>query len=648
MKARRFLHSTILGAACFSSALLTPCTAHEATTQTSAELAVNGLKAIELLPADADSVISINTQACLKLYRALGEKEEGTEWEPIKSIAIGVPNSVPACIDALTDAAAPYAEAYTAAMLLAFWQLPANEHIRELQTSECDKLINGLRALNGMEQAIRSLQQFRAYTVFEFQPGQEAARRHYIDRIEELFEPSAPRYEDKGWKGAGLLVQKEQATESPDEQAGEPLPEDVQKALEELQLYLVYQEVGDCLIIACCNNPAELKLGNGNTPPQQNLPAIETTELAMPYNTPLLAARIDAAALNSLQHLGTHIYQALETPVRLTFTAAAASDFHAAAKMQESLNALDAFGAELAKLKQPMQHPMHIAMWYTPEYGNCIRIAAEWDACGAAFTEGTLRHTGGTGTPAFTIEASGLTCPQAPDWKSLTKSAAGIVNGLMFTLCPVPEDGQPAKDIIGHDFYRTVDAFSALNATLGDTWMLRLEEFCHQGIQETTNGPASVFETRSTFCISLQDGTQLIPAWKNFIHTTQEALSKLDPENESPDFFDKATLIERTEGPVSYYETKDQTGTIAIAGNELILCSNRPYGEALATQESARTLRGLTIQINTEPLLRDAEATAPVPQMLNIISGGVLHLTTEDDKFKLHIDLTTSKPLNLK
>lgn len=644
MRARRFIHSIVLAATCWGGALLTPCTAQETATTTSPWVYTNGLKAAELLPADADSVVVLNTDAELKLSRAIGRKEAPADWAAIKSIAIGVPNSVPASAEAFADAAAPYGRAAVAGIVLPFWKLIANPTIQELQTTIAATLFADIETEADFVQAIRALQDVRLYAVIEFQPGQEAKRRELIAHIENAAKEPAMRYDNNGWKGV-LILHKNDLTATPDEKN---LPEAIQKTLDELQLYIVYQEVGDCLVIACCNNPAELELGNGDTAALQSLPTELAAELAMPYNTPLLAARIDAAALNSLQHLVAHICRALETPLKLTFAAAAASDFHAAADMQKSLESLNAFGAELAKAEQPMQQPLHIGIWHTPEHGNSIRLAAEWDACGAEFSESTLRHTGGIGKPVFSMAASGLTLPNAPDWKVLTRAGAGIINGFMFTIAPPPEDGQAAEMFIGKDFYRILDAFSDLTATIGSTWMLCIEEFEHQGIRETENGPATLCETRSTFTVSLNDRAGFAPACKNFIRTAQEALNNLSPEEPPTDIITELGMTKRTEGAVTYYETKGQTGTTAIAGDELILCSSRPYGEAIATQERPQTICGLTLQMHLEPILKDSEHREALQPLLDVIGGGALRLTTEEGKFKLYANLNTTTPLNLK
>ncbi len=645
MRTGRFIHSIVLGATCWGGALLTPCIAQEtAPATTSPWVYTNGLKAAELLPADADSVVVLNTDAELKLNRAIGRKEAPADWAAIKSIAIGVPNSLPACAEAFADAAAPYGRAAVAGIVLPFWKLIAAPTIQELQTTIAATLFADIEQAAEFEQAILALQDVRLYAVIEFQPGQEAKRRELIAHIENAIKEPAIRYDANGWKGV-LILHKNDLTATPDDR---PLPEAIQKALDELQLYIVYREVGDCLVIACCNNPAKLELGNGDTAAIQSLPTELAAELAMPYNTPLLAARIDAAALNSLQHLVAHICRALETPLRLTFAAAAASDFHAAADMQKSLEALNAFGAELAKAEQPMQQPLHIGIWHTPEHGNSIRLAAEWDACGAEFSESTLRHTGGIGKPVFSMAASRLTLPNAPDWRVLTKASAGIINGLMFTIAPPPEDGQAAEVFIGKDFYRVMDAFSDFTATIGDTWMLCIEEFQHQGMRETENGPATLCETRSTFTVSLNDRAGFAPACKNLIRTAQEALNNLSPEEPPTDIIAELGMTKRTEGAVTYYETKDQTGTTAIAGDELILCSSRPYGEAIATQERPQTICGLTLQMRLEPILRDSEHREALQPLLDVFGGGSLRLTTEEGKFKLYANLSTTTPLNLK
>ena len=645
MRTGRFIHSIVLAATCWGGALLTPCTAQEtAPTTTNPWVYTNGLKAAELLPADADSVVVLNTDAELKLSRAIGRKEAPADWAAIKSIAIGVPNSVPACAEAFADAAAPYGRAAVAGIVLPFWNLIANPSIQELQTTIAATLFADIETEADFVQAIRALQDVRLYAVIEFQPGQEAKRRELIAHMENAAKEPDIRYDANGWKGV-LVLHKNDLTATPDDK---PLPEAIQKALDELQLYIVYQEVGDCLVIACCNNPAELELGNGDTAALQSLPTELAAELAMPYNTPLLAARIDAAALNSLQHLVAHICRALETPLRLTFAAAAASDFHAAADMQKSLESLNAFGAELAKAEQPMQQPLHIGIWHTPEHGNSIRLAAEWDACGAEFSESTLRHTGGIGKPVFCMAASRLTLPNAPDWKVLTRAGAGIINGFMLTMTAPPEDGQTAEMFIGKDFYRILDAFSDLTATIGSTWMLCIEEFQHQGIRETENGPATLCETRSTFTVSLNDRAGFAPACKNFIRTAQEVLNNLFPEEPPTDIITELGMTKRTEGAVTYYETKDQTGTTAIAGDELILCSSRPYGEAIATQERPQTICGLTLQMHLEPILKDSEHREALQPLLDVIGGGALRLTTEEGKFKLYANLSTTTPLNLK
>ena len=100
MKASRLLTTTLLGAVCAGATLSAADNEQIPTAETAQQPLPDTMSAAALLPDDADSVVVLNNEAWMKLHRALGGTDRDAEWESIKSIAIGMPNSTGTCIDA--------------------------------------------------------------------------------------------------------------------------------------------------------------------------------------------------------------------------------------------------------------------------------------------------------------------------------------------------------------------------------------------------------------------------------------------------------------------------------------------------------------------------------------------------------------------
>lgn len=640
MKATRLLTTTLLGSICLGAPVSTACNEQISTVETVLHPRSYTMSAAALLPNDTDSFVVLNNEAWQKLYRALDITDLDSEWESVKSVAIGMPNSTTTCIDAVVDATAPFAKAITSAFVLPFWALVADEQVRKLQMPEDADLSANINEDEDYEELLHALPLFKFYTVLEFYPGKEASRSDLIARLEEKMQDEK-RYEQDGWKGFCLFTPDFDAAE----QEGKPIPEKIRQAAKEIHLYLLYKEVGNHLILACCNNPEELNGGIDATKGAQCLSTPFFNEATSPLNTPMLAARIEAPVLNSLQRILKVTLQALEAPIRTTFAAVAVSDFHAAAEIKKSLDALDTFGAELAKLERPVQHPLQVTIRHTNEQAPpMLLLEAEWDACGAEFTEGTLRHCADRGTPIFTMQASGLSIPNAPNLKTMAEAGIHIINGIFFTASPKPEAGEQAKAFINEGFNRNrvVNALSDFTATWGDTWRICIEEFCHQGITESGDGPSNIFEERITSNVSIRDSAAFVATWKNLINTTAEAFKSTDSPEIAADLTESTQLVEERIGNATIYHDNESPCTITLTENELMFCSCRPYAEALIAQESPRTIRGFTLQMDLDKLANTEEEKANIAPLLNFTNGGVLHLTTENGKMKLYVELYTT------
>lgn len=594
------------------------------------------MRAAALLPDDADSVVVLNNDAWMKLYRALGGTDRDAEWESIKSVAIGMPNSSTDCIDAVVEAAAPFAGGVSSAIVLPLWALVADEQVRKLQMPEDAASPDNIHEEEDYEELLHALRRFRLYTVLEYYPGKEAMRSDLIARLEEKLKEEK-RYEQDGWKGVCLFAPDLSSAE----QGDKPMPEKIRQAAKGVHIYLLYKEVGNNLILVCCNNP-ETQPPADATKGLQCLSDPFFNEPTAPHNTPMLAARIEAPALNSLQRLVKVTLQALGAPIRTTFAAIAGSDFHAAAEMKKSLDALDTLGAELAKLERPVQHPLQVAIWHTNEQTHpMLCMEAEWDACGAEFTEGSLRHCADRGTPVFTMQSSGLSIPNAPNLKTMAEAGIHIINGIFFTVSSKPEDGTQATPIIGEGVNRVINAFSDFTATWGDTWRLCIEEFCHQGKSE--NGPVSISEDRTTFNMSIRDSAAFVATGKKLLNTAEEAFPKsIDEKETAAELTENTQLVEERIGNTIFYHDNESANTFALTKNELIFCTCLPYAEALTAQESPRSIRGFTLQLSLDKLSTTEEEQATLAPLLNFTNGGVLHLTTENDKMKLYAELSTT------
>ena len=638
MKASRLLTTTLLGAVCAGATLSAADNVQIPTAETAQQPLPDTMSAAALLPDDADSVVVLNNEAWMKLHRALGGTDRDAEWESIKSIAFGMPNSTTTCIDAVVDAAAPFAGAISSAIVLPLWALVADEQVRNLQMPEDADLSDNIKEDEDCEELLHALPLFKFYTVLEFYPGKEATRSDLIAKLEEKMQ-NEKRYEQDGWKGFCLFTPELTTAE----QKGEPIPEKIRQAAKEIHIYLLYKEIGNHLILACCNNPEQLDAGIDAAKGPQCLSAPFFNEATSPLNTPMLAARIEAPALNSLQRLIKVTIQALEAPIRTTFAAVAVSDFHAAAEMKKSLDALDTLGTELAKLERPVQHPLQVAIWHTHvQTPPMLRMEAEWDACGAEFTEGTLRHCADRGTPVFTMQASGLSIPNAPNLKLMAEAGIHIINGIFFTVSSKPEDGTQATPFIGEKANHVINAFSDFTATWGDTWRLCIEEFCHQGCKESENGPVSIFEDRTTFNMSIRDSAAFVATGKTLFNTIEEALESIDENAPPAELTEHTQQVEERIGNVTFYHDNENTGTIALTENELIFCTCRPYAKALTAQESPHTIRGFTLQMDLDKLTNTAEEKANISPLLNFTNGGAIHVTTENGKMKLYVELYTT------
>ena len=138
MKASRLLTTTLLGAVCAGAPLSATGNEQIPTAKTAQQTLPDTMSAAALLPDDADSVVVLNNEAWMQLHRALGGTDRDAEWESIKSIAIGMPNSTSTCIDAVVDAAAPFAGAISSAIVLPLWALVADEQVRNRMNSQID------------------------------------------------------------------------------------------------------------------------------------------------------------------------------------------------------------------------------------------------------------------------------------------------------------------------------------------------------------------------------------------------------------------------------------------------------------------------------------------------------------------------------
>ena len=200
MKASRLLTTTLLGAVCAGAPLSATGNEQIPTAKTAQQPLPDTMSAAALLPDDADSVVVLNNEAWMQLHRALGGTDRDAEWESIKSIAIGMPNSTSTCIDTVVDAAAPFAGAISSAIVLPLWALVADEQVRNLQMPEDADLSDNIKVDEDCEELLHALPLFKFYTVLEFYPGKEATRSNLIAKLEEKMQDEK-RYEQDGWKG---------------------------------------------------------------------------------------------------------------------------------------------------------------------------------------------------------------------------------------------------------------------------------------------------------------------------------------------------------------------------------------------------------------------------------------------------------------
>lgn len=620
MKATHYLTTALLGAICWGNPLVQPCMAQEATAALSPATQTAAMEAAALIPAEADNILVLDVQAWMKLHNAGAEAADMAPWDGIKSLAIGVPNGNVEALNNLIDFSGHLADGLSASLAFMGWQLLASEQVCALQLEQLEKLDIEGKTEDYQKIIDNVLSQLKFYVAIKTLPGREDV----LAELRKLMaEPSdngtEEAYEKNGWKG---IYKRDNAAQ------GQP----------HATLYWLYKVKGDSILLACGSNPDEITAADSpEESALKHVPADFATPMVYPECTPLLLGRVDAPIMNCMQHLLKRTCRALAAPLHLTFTAVAASDFHAAEQIKKGVSALETLSTELSKLTPAIQKPLNLAVWHKTGTPDCIQIEAEWDACGAEFEKGTLHHARTIGTPIFTISSSPLRMPDAPNMRTVLEAGGEIVNSILYTISVPDENGKTPDAVFGAEYKRLLTAFFQFTDTLSGTWHFCAEEVSDTPITETAEGPTGTSSTRTTFNIKLNNRAEFLPAGKNVL-TTMEGMVDNNEFGASLEVdFNKVT--ERTEGNITYFTTDGETGITALTEDELIISSCAPYGEALAKQRTPLTIRGLSGRILLEPTLQQAPGGEAGEPVLQFVNGCDFHLTTEGGCFKLSIDL---------
>ncbi len=142
--------------------------------------------------------------------------------------------------------------------------------------------------------------------------------------------------------------------------------------------------------------------------------------------------------------------------------------------------------------------------------------------------------------------------------------------------------------------------------------------------------------------MSIRDSAAFVATGKTLFNTIEEAFESIDADAPPAELTEHTQMVEERIGNATFYHDNETPGTIALTENELIFCTCRPYAKALTAQESPRAIRGFTLQMDLDKLTNTAEEKANISPLLNFTNGGAIHVTTENGKMKLYVELYTT------
>lgn len=648
MKIHQFFAGALLaGLALPGGGLCQPLYAQAAATAPTAY--TDAFAAAAYLPAETESFGVLNTAALTELALKAGLPQEciPAELAAIDSIAIGIPNDWAKGIDAYAAIADIALRIVASNDILADWSTTANAACAQtLRNTEPD-----YTAQTAAVQTWANSPTAQAYAILCTKPGQEAAQAQicgFLDSFCEhmqLTDKAVTAYQQNGWKGVHLRF---------DTAATNLMPMELEQALENLNLYLVYRVEGRAIIAAICHDPTRLSICTKAENSVLNTPKVEFLPVQEPHRI-LFAGNISPAILNSLNNIPQRLLGAIGSPLIQGFNNIAAQHPHLATEMQSGAKSVQQIVAELAKLTPEVNSPLTFAAWHD---GN-LHFELEADACGNTFTTATV-NTAGKDTAALYLYGSTLHSPNLPSLDTLVYCGFDVCNTIAHTL-PLQEQSDVLMKLnTAKMVYAMLPGMLApvgnMIDSLGNGWCITTARV-HSEAEGTTD---SVFGVN----INVANRTKLAEGWQGTLNNITALTGMVAP--------DKAVLIESmSDGIYSkelnpggekrytlYSHPLCRAAALVLSDTELMLSNDFRYACSLPLHPHPENICGIKMGFDLKQLIiqyphhrnrrttsqADVQAlirNAICEHVLSVISGGTLYLTTENGKMKLSIHLDT-------
>ncbi len=640
----KHLITTALLATLMMGGSMSPLYAQEAATITAT--CADDFTAAAYLPAETDSFITINAAGIMGLARKAGLQESRilAELAAVESVAMGLPVGWEHLYDTYAAVAELAIRISVEEGIKSAWANMADAAIAPILQQVASAQANQVRPI---VENINSISQ-PAYAVLRVKPGQEqllsaicAELEHDISQMDITAMPGTEAHQSNGWKGISLNIAAAVEQDS--------IPAEYKEGLKEIKtFYMVYRVEGNALIFALCDDTAKLKVCANGAESILSTAKADFLQGMEPHRA-LAAGSISPALLNSIRNFPLAALNAAVAPIGDAFNRIATQCPQMQTEMKSGAASLQQIVAELSKILPAVDSPLTFSAWHDGD----LHLTMESDACGESFTTATV-NTAGKENAAVYLYGSTVNTPNLPNLTTTINCVFDVVNTYAYTL---PADAQ-REMLMQLGSARMVYAMlpgmlapvKQMFDSLGNGWCVTVGSAESEGVADTYAGMS----------INVADRAGLTTGWKGTINTLAAIKRLVAPEeaDQLQHLFDDVEATELTPG-ATLYGCKQSTAAMVLSDTELIFSNDFRYASRLATQPQQETVCGIKAGVNLAPIIKyiDEQETRLTTtasagksqhfrqscraELLRLMTGGTLYLTTENDRMQLRIDLNT-------